>query len=71
MDQGISWPLQIGPIGCTATSVRNYHPSIRKIPQQRRFQNSKAQRLLYLPPALTMKILPVSTEPIYVFGMGL
>ena len=39
--KGSSWILDIwiwGPIGCTETSVRNYHFSLRNSPEERRFQ---------------------------------
>ena len=29
-----SWPPKIGPIGCTATTVRNYHYSLRNSPEE-------------------------------------
>jgi len=32
----ISWPLKMGPIGCPETSVRNYHYTLRNIPEERR-----------------------------------
>jgi hypothetical protein len=32
----ISWPLKMGPIGCPETSVRNYHSTLCKIPEERR-----------------------------------
>ena len=28
----------VGPTGCTATSAGNYHPTLPKIPEQRRYQ---------------------------------
>jgi len=28
-----SWPLKLGPIGCSETSVRNYHYSLRNNPE--------------------------------------
>jgi hypothetical protein len=31
-----AWPLNIGPIGFTETSVRRYHYTLRKIPEERR-----------------------------------
>jgi hypothetical protein len=30
-----SWPLKMGPIGCTEMSLRNYHYSLRKSPEER------------------------------------
>jgi hypothetical protein len=35
----ISWPLKMGPIGCPETSVRNYHSTLRIIPEERRSKN--------------------------------
>ena len=32
----ISWLLKMGPIGCPETSVRNYHSTLRNIPEERR-----------------------------------
>jgi hypothetical protein len=32
----ISWPLMIGPICCTETSVSNYHRTLCNIPEERR-----------------------------------
>jgi len=29
-----SWPLKLGPIGCSKTSVRNYHYSLRNNPEE-------------------------------------
>ena len=29
-----AWPLNMGPIGCSETSVQNYHPTLRKIPKE-------------------------------------
>ena len=31
-----SWALKVGPIGCPETSVRNYHYTLRNIPEERR-----------------------------------
>jgi hypothetical protein len=31
-----AWPLKMGPMGGTETSVRNYHYTLRKIPEGRR-----------------------------------
>jgi hypothetical protein len=31
-----SWPLKMGLIGCPETSLQNYHPTLRNIPQERR-----------------------------------
>ena len=31
-----TWPLKIGSIGCPETSVRNWHSTRRKIPEERR-----------------------------------
>jgi hypothetical protein len=31
--------LEDGPIGCPETSVQKYHPTLRKIPEERRSQN--------------------------------
>ena len=31
-----SWPLEMGPIGCHETSVRNYHSTLRKLPGEGR-----------------------------------
>jgi len=31
----ISWHLKMGPIGCPKTSVRDYHYTLRKIPEER------------------------------------
>jgi len=30
--------LSVGPTGCTATSVGNYHSTLPKLPEQRRYQ---------------------------------
>jgi hypothetical protein len=30
------WPLKMGPISCPETSVQNYHPTLRNIPEERR-----------------------------------
>jgi len=30
-------PLKMGPIGCTETSVRNYHHTLRNITEERRY----------------------------------
>jgi hypothetical protein len=32
----IFWPLKMGPISCPKTSVRNYHYTLRNIPEERR-----------------------------------
>jgi hypothetical protein len=32
------WPLKIGLIGCPETSVRNYHYTLRNIPEEIRSQ---------------------------------
>jgi len=34
--QSKSWPLKMGTIGCTETSVRNYQSTLRKIPKESR-----------------------------------
>ena len=45
-----SWPVKMGPIPCPETSVNNYHPTPRNIPEERRshlvvfFQNDTRQR---------------------------
>ena len=31
-------PLKMGQIGCTETSVQNYHSTLHEIPEERRFQ---------------------------------
>jgi hypothetical protein len=31
-----SWPLKMEPMGCSETSVKNYHSSLRNIPEERR-----------------------------------
>jgi hypothetical protein len=31
-----SWPLKIVPIGCSETSIQNYHSTLRNIPEGRR-----------------------------------
>ena len=33
-----SWPLKMGPIVCSETSVTNYHSTLRRIPEERRSQ---------------------------------
>jgi hypothetical protein len=30
-----SWPLKVGPIGCSETSLQNYHSMVRNIPAER------------------------------------
>ena len=30
-----SWPLKLGPIRCPETSVKNYHSTLRNIPEER------------------------------------
>ena len=37
-DNVISWPLKMGPIGCPEMSVRNYHDTLRNIPEEGRFR---------------------------------
>jgi hypothetical protein len=32
----ISWPLKMGPIGCHETSVKDYHSTLRNIPEEHR-----------------------------------
>jgi hypothetical protein len=34
----ISLPLKMGPIGCPETSVRDYHYTLRNIPEESRFE---------------------------------
>jgi len=34
--QHISWPLKMWPLDCPETSVRNYHSTLRNIPEERR-----------------------------------
>jgi hypothetical protein len=34
----ITRPLKMVPIGCPETPVRNYHPTLRKTPEERRSQ---------------------------------
>jgi hypothetical protein len=34
-----SWPLQMGPIGCPDTTVRNYHYLLRNNPEVRSSQS--------------------------------
>jgi len=33
---GTAWPLKTGTIGCSETSVNNYHYTLSKIPKERR-----------------------------------
>jgi hypothetical protein len=35
-----AWPLNRGPIGCPETSLRNYHCTLRKLPEERRSVDS-------------------------------
>jgi len=35
-----SWPPQMGPMGCPETSVRNYHYSLRNIPEEHSSQKA-------------------------------
>ena len=34
-----AWPLNMGPIRCSETSATNYQSSLRKIPEERRYQD--------------------------------
>jgi hypothetical protein len=34
------WPFKMGPIGCPETSVKNYHSTLRYIPEERRSQRA-------------------------------
>ena len=44
------WPLEMGPIGCPETSVRNYHYSLRNNPEERSFYtNTVSDWFLYRP----------------------
>jgi len=43
-----SSPLNIGPIGCPETSVRNYHYSLRNNPEERSSQTSVCHSLVAL-----------------------
>jgi hypothetical protein len=40
------WPLKMGRIRCSETSVNNYHMTPRKIPEERRYQVYEYSRLL-------------------------
>ena len=41
----ISLPLKTGPIGCPETSVRNYHSTLRNIPEDRSSQTLRGLNL--------------------------
>ena len=38
---GTSWPLQMGPLRCPETSVKDCHSTLRNIPEERRSQNTQ------------------------------
>jgi hypothetical protein len=38
VDSWTSWPLKMGPILCTETSVKDYHSTLRYTPEERRSQ---------------------------------
>ena len=42
----VSWPLKMGPIGCTETSLRNYHYSLRNNPEDCSSHNSIMFRII-------------------------
>jgi hypothetical protein len=46
----ISWPLEIGPTGYSETSVRNYHYTQRKIPEERRHHKFFRSKYLFFRP---------------------
>jgi len=46
----VSWPLKMGPIRCTETSVRNYHYTLRYVVEERR---SHSWRWSYRPKHVT------------------
>ena len=40
-----SWPLNMRPIRCSETSVKNYHSSLRNIPEERRYHQHRGGSL--------------------------
>jgi hypothetical protein len=39
-----SWPLKMGRISCQEKSVRNYHPTLRNIPEESRSEVASCQK---------------------------
>jgi hypothetical protein len=58
-------PLMMGPIGCPETSVRNYHSTLIKIPQERRTNLHRVGSLK------SRKILSVYCEALRNFCIGI
>ena len=53
---GISWNLKMEPIGCPEKPVRNYHYSVRNIPEGRSLELRKNDAVFVLVQTLAMRV---------------